>query len=85
MSNDFSTMTTAELSLEAITMGLAVANDRYRSAVARGSAIQAERLMKEVDAIEARIVRYLEQHRAQRGGDDGTGAGGAVDVGVRGE
>jgi hypothetical protein len=68
-----------ELSLEAMTMGLAVANDRYRSAVARGNAIQAERLMKQVDEIEGRIARYLEQHRAQRG------AGGVVGVEVRGE
>lgn len=74
-----------ELSLEAMTMGLAVANDRYRSAVTRGNAIQAERLMKQVDEIEGRIARYLEQHRAQRGGDEGTGAGGAVGVGGWGE
>lgn len=74
-----------ELSLEAMTMGLAVANDRYRSAVTRGNAIQAERLMKQVDEIEGRIARYLEQHRAQRGGDGEAGAGGAVGVGGRGE
>lgn len=74
-----------ELSLEAMTMGLAVANDRYRSAVTRGNAIQAERLMKQVDEIEGRIARYLEQHRAQRGGDGEAGAGGVVGVGVRGE
>lgn len=74
-----------ELSLEALTMGLAVANDRYRSAVNRGNPIQAERLMKQVDEIEERIARYLEQRRAQRGGDEGTGAGGVDGVGVRGE
>jgi hypothetical protein len=74
-----------ELSLEALTMGLAVANDRYRSAVSRGNPIQAERLMKQVDEIEERIARYLEQRRAQRGGDEGTGAGGVDGVGVRGE
>ena len=74
-----------ELSLEAMTMGLAVANDRYRSAVTRGNAIQAERLMKQVDEIEGRIARYLEQYRAQRGGDEGTGAGGVGSVGNQGE
>ena len=41
--------------------------------------------MKQVDEIEERIARYLEQHRAQRGGDEGTGAGGVDGVGVRGE
>lgn len=74
-----------ELSLEAMTMGLAVANDRYKNAVDRGNTTQAERLLRQVDEIEGRIARYLEQHRAQRGGDEGTGAGGAVGVGGRGE
>ncbi len=74
-----------ELSLEALTMGLAVANDRYRSAVNRGNPIQAERLLRQVDEIEGRIARYLEQHRAQRGGDEGTGAGGVDGVGNQGE
>jgi len=74
-----------ELSLEALTMGLAVANDRYRNAISRGNPIQAERLMKQVDEIEGRIARYLEQHRAQRGGDGETGAGGVGGVGNQGE
>jgi hypothetical protein len=74
-----------ELSLEALAMGLAVANDRYRNAVARGNPVQAERLLRQVDEIEARIERYLDQHRAQRGGNEGAGAGDVVGVGVRGE
>jgi hypothetical protein len=74
-----------ELSLEALTMGLAVANDRYRSAVSRGNPVQAERLLRQVDEIEGRIERYLNQHRAQRGGDGEAGAGGVVSVGNRGE
>ena len=74
-----------ELSLEALTMGLAVANDRYRSAINRGNPIQAERLLKQVDEIGGRIARYLEQHRAQRGGNEGTGAGGVGGVGNWGE
>jgi 7,8-dihydro-6-hydroxymethylpterin-pyrophosphokinase len=74
-----------ELSLEALTMGLAVANDRYRNAVARGNPIQAERLLRQVDEIEARVERYLEQRRAQRDGDGEAGAGGVVSVGNQGE
>lgn len=74
-----------ELSLEAMTMGLAVANDRYRNAVNRGTPVQAERLLRQVDEIEGRIARYLEQHRAQRGGNEGAGAGGVVGVGGWGE
>jgi 7,8-dihydro-6-hydroxymethylpterin-pyrophosphokinase len=74
-----------ELSLEVMTMGLAVANDRYRNAVARGNPVQAERLLRQVDEIEARIKRYLDQHRAQRGGDGEAGAGDVVGVGVREE
>lgn len=74
-----------ELSLEAMTMGLAVANDRYRNAVARGNPLQAERLLRQVDEIEARIERYLEQRRAQRGDVGNIGAGDAVNVGNRGE
>jgi len=74
-----------ELSLEAMTMGLAVANDRYRNAVARGNPVQAERLLRQVDEIEARIERYLDQRRAQRGGNEGAGAGDVVGVGVWGE
>ena len=74
-----------ELSLEVLTMGLAVANDRYRNAVARGNPIQAERLLRQVDEIEARVERYLEQRRAQRGGDGEAGAGDAVSAGNQGE
>jgi hypothetical protein len=74
-----------ELSLEALTMGLAVAADRHRNAVTRGNPVQAERLLRQVDEIEARIERYLDQHRAQRGGDGEAGAGGVVSVGNREE
>ena len=74
-----------ELSLEVLTMGLAVANDRYRSAVSRGNPIQAERLLRQVDEIEARIEKHLEQRRAQRGGNGEAGAGGVVSVGNQGE
>lgn len=66
-----------ELSLEALTMGLAVANDRYRSAINRGNPIQAERLLRQVDEIETRIEKYLEQRRRAQG-DAGTDTGAVV-------
>lgn len=74
-----------ELSLEALTMGLAVANDRYRNAVDRGNPIQAERLLRQVDEIEARIEKHLEQRRAQRGDVGSIGAGDAVSAGNQGK
>jgi hypothetical protein len=63
-----------ELSLEAMAMGLAVANDRYRNAINRGNPIQAERLLRQVEEIESRIERYLEHHRTKGSAGTDTGA-----------